>query len=256
MSDTDKTRLAIFGGLPVRSQPMPPRYALGLAEKNKINEVIDYYHSLGLDPGYQGQFEKEYCEAFSTFMGGGYADAVSTGTASVYLAIAALDLPKNSEILVSPITDPGTLSAIVLSGHVPKLIDTAELSYNVDLASVISRSTDETRAIVLVHSAGEPISSIENIIVHCRSLGIKVIEDCSQAHGALVKTKRVGTFGDIAAFSTMYRKAHISGASGGIVYTNQLDLYRNATAYVRIEESQDGKKILTIETRQHSYFQH
>ena len=64
-----------------------------------------------------------------------------------------------------------------------------------------------------------------------RDKGIAVVEDCSQAHGATRMGRPVGTFGDIAAFSTMYRKIHITGGSGGVVYSNNLDLYRNALAH-------------------------
>src|SRR5215470_455147 len=114
-------RLAIDGGEPVRSRPMPPRFALGDAEAAMIQEVIKHYRDKQVDPGYQGTYEKAYTDAFVKFMGGGYADAVATGTASLYVAVAALDLPPGSEMIVSPITDPGTVSAIILNRLVPRL---------------------------------------------------------------------------------------------------------------------------------------
>src|SRR5690348_13543719 len=91
--------LAIFGGPPVRSERMPPRAALGADELRMIQECVAYYREREIDPGYQGPFEKLYTDAFVAMMGGGYADAVATGTAALFVALAALDLPKGSEVL-------------------------------------------------------------------------------------------------------------------------------------------------------------
>ncbi len=163
-------------------------------------------------------------------MGGGYADAVATGTAALYVAIAALDLPKGSEVLVSPITDPGTLSAIILSGLKPRLCDSQPDSYNVGLEQVLERVGPNVSAIVVVHAAGQA-AEVDKIVPALHARGIKVLEDCSQAHGARILGRPVGTFGDIAAFSTMYRKAHMTGAAGGVVYSRDLELFRLALAH-------------------------
>lgn len=228
--DISAAALAIAGGTPVRGTPMPARHAIGPEEKRLINETIDHYEQIGLDPGYQGVFEERYCNAFAAFMGGGYADAVATGTVSIFVALLALDLPKGSEVIVSPITDPGTLSAIIMCGLVPRLVDTAPGSYNVGPEELEARITDACSALVLVHSVGRA-AEIDKIMAVAQTRGVKVLEDCSQAHGALFKGKRVGAFGDIAAFSTMYRKASITGASGGVVYTQDEALYHQTLAH-------------------------
>lgn len=228
--DTSEAALAINGGSPVRSTPMPARHAIGPEEKRLIAETIDYYDEIGLDPGYQGVFEERYCDAFTAFMGGGFADAVATGTVSIFVSLLALDLPKGSEVIVSPITDPGTLSAIIMCGLTPKLVDTAPGSYNVGPNEFEARISDKCSALVLVHSVGRA-AEIDQIMTIARAHGIKVLEDCSQSHGAMFQGKRVGAFGDIAAFSTMYRKASITGASGGVVYTQNEELYQNALAH-------------------------
>lgn len=224
------SRLAIDGGAPVRSEPMPPRFAIGPAERAMIDEALDLFAGQGLDPGYQGVFEERYCRAFAEAMGGGYADAVATGTVALYVALAALDLPKGSQVLCSPITDPGTLSAIVLLGLVPRLADSQPDSYNVGPEQIAERLTDEVSCVLLVHSVGyaAPVDAIVEL-AHARS--IKVLEDCSQSHGARWMGRRVGTFGDVAVFSTMYRKASITGASGGVVFTTRQDIYRMALAH-------------------------
>jgi len=222
--------LAILGGEPIRSEPMPPRLALGDDELRMIQQCIAYYRERQIDPGYQGAFEKLYTDAFVELMGGGYADGVATGTAGLYVGLAALELPKGSEVLVSPITDPGTLSAIILQGLKPRLCDSMPGSYNIGVEQVRERLGPDVSAIVLVHAAGQAAEA-DKIVREAHAQGAKVLEDCSQAHGAKIAGRPVGTFGDIAAFSTMYRKAHMTGASGGVVYTSNLDLYRRVLAH-------------------------
>lgn len=226
---TDPT-LACTGGKPVRAQPMPQRKALGSEEIEMLEEALRYYRENETDPGYQGPFEKKYTDDFVAMMGGGYADSVATGTASVFLALAALDLPKGSEVIVSPITDPGTLSSIIMNGLKPRLADSMPDDYNMGTQQFLERITPQVSAVLVVHSCGRA-TEIERISAEAHARGIKVIEDCSQAHGAQIFGKQVGTFGDIAAFSTMYRKGHITGGSGGVVYTRDLALYRNALAH-------------------------
>jgi dTDP-4-amino-4,6-dideoxygalactose transaminase len=147
------------------------------------------------------------------------------------VALAALDLPPDSEVLVSPITDPGTLSAIILNRLKPKLVDSRPGSYNIGVDQVLPRISQRTSALVVVHAAGQACSDIERMVAVAHAHGLKVLEDCSQAHGARVAGRPVGVFGDIAAFSTMYRKAHITGGAGGVVYSRDLDLFRHALAH-------------------------
>jgi dTDP-4-amino-4,6-dideoxygalactose transaminase len=223
-------RLAIDGGAPVRAAPMPPRLALGEAEEAMIAECLAHYREHQVDPGYQGHFEERYCRAFEVFMGGGHADAVATGTASLYVALAALNLPRGSEVLVSPITDPGTLSSVILNGLVPKLMDSMPNNYNVGAAQLLDRIDAKTKGAIIVHSIGQAAPADE-FVEAAHAHGVKVLEDCSQSHGATWKGRKVGTFGDIAAFSTMYRKAHMTGPSGGVVYCRNQELFHQALAH-------------------------
>ena len=230
MSDERNETLAIDGGRPVRQTRMPPRLALGDEEVRMIQEVIAYYRERQIDPGYQGPFEKLYTDAFVAMMGGGYADAVATGTASLFVALAALDLPKGSEVLISPITDPGSLSAIILNGLKPRLCDSKPDSFNIGVEQVVERLGPSVSAICVVHSAGQA-AEVDKIVAEAHARGIRVLEDPSQAHGAKIMGRPVGTFGDIAAFSTMYRKAHMTGPSGGVIYCRDLELYRRVLAH-------------------------
>ncbi len=230
MTQARASNLAIHGGEPLRAAPMPPRLALGPDERAMIEDALAHYAGRGEDPGYQEHFEERYTAAFVATMGGGVADAVSTGTAALYVALAALELPVGSEVLVSPITDPGTINAIILNRLTPRLVDSAPDSYNVDAERVFARAGEGTRAIVVVHAAGQA-AEIAEIAAEAHRRGLRVIEDCSQAHGARHKGRPVGSFGDIAAFSTMYRKAHITGGAGGVVYSPDVELGRRALAH-------------------------
>lgn len=228
--EKSKGKIHFYGGHKVRKKPMPPRLAFGQKEERMVYKVIGYYKKKKLDPGYQGIFERDYCKQFSKMMGGGYADAVATGTIAIYVGLAALSLPKKSEVLVSSITDPGTISAIIMQGLTPKLVDSKKNSYNVGLKEVKDRVSKKTSCIIVVHALGQA-AEVDKIVSFAKQRNIKVLEDCSQAHGASLRKKKVGTFGDISAFSTMYRKASISGAAGGIVYSKNLNLFRLATAH-------------------------
>jgi len=195
-----------------------------------IEKVLAHYSSSGADFGYQGPFEECYNQAFAAFMGGGFADAVATGTAALYIALAALSLPKGSQVLVSPITDPGSLSAIILNGLTPRLMDSMPGGYNIGVEQFLERLSPEVSAVMVVHSIGQAVE-IDRLVAEAHRRGIKVLEDCSQSHGARYEGRLVGTFGDIAAFSTMYRKASITGACGGVVYTRDENLYHLALAH-------------------------
>jgi dTDP-4-amino-4,6-dideoxygalactose transaminase len=203
---------------------------MGDGERALIAEALDYYRDRNLDPGYQDHFEARYCSAFTNMMGGGYADAVATGTAALYVALATLDLPRNGEVIVSPITDPGTLSAIILRGLRPRLADSMPGSYNVGPDQVSAEFSGATACVLVVHNAGQA-APITEIVARAQARGIPVLEDCSQAHGASYAGQRVGTFGAIAAFSAMYRKASIAGPSSGVVYSRDEALYRKALAH-------------------------
>ena len=225
-----KAALAVHGGEKTRKTPMPPRLAIAENERAMVQQVLDYYGSRNVDPGYEGIFEKQYTSLFTSMMGGGYADAVATGTSALYIAVAALELPKGSEVLVSPITDPGTLAAIVLNGLTPRLLDTKPNQFVVGPEQFAARIGPNVKGAVIVHSFGQA-AEIDKIVDIARDRGIKIVEDCAQAHFAKHRAKPVGSFGDIAAFSTMYRKAHTSGPSGGLVYSRDEEMFHKAIIY-------------------------
>lgn len=210
---------------------MPARLALKESDLDAVAEVFEYYRNTNEDPGYQGYFEKKYTDAFVRYMGGaGYADAICTGTAALFVAVASLQLNKGDHVMVSPITDPGTLNAIILNQLTPVLVDSSKGSYSISADDLEKRITEKARALLLVHSAGEA-AEMEKICRVARKCNLKIVEDCSQAHGAEYMGQKVGTFGDIGVFSTMHTKSHSTGGCGGVAFTRNRDIYNLIRAY-------------------------
>ena len=175
--------------------------------------------------GYNGSEENAYCQEFAAYMGGGYVDAVNSGTSGIYVALMALNLEPFSEVIVSAVTDPGGIMPIPLLNLIPMVADTEPDSYSSGPEQVAALFTSLTRAVVIAHIGGEP-ANIEEIVTLAHNRGILVIEDCSQSHGARLNGRLAGSFGDISVFSTMGGKHHCSGAQGGLVYTQSEALYQ------------------------------
>ena len=217
-------RLAIDGGKPVFERPLPARNLIGEDEKLAVMRLFDDAIKSGEGIGYNGPAEKQYEKDFVDFMQGGFADGVNSGTNAVFCALGALQLEPFSEIIVPPITDPGGVMPVVLLGCVPVMADSDRRSYNVCAETIEAVITERTKAIVVAHIAGEP-ADIEPIIKLAKKYNLYVVEDCAQSHGAEYKGRKVGSFGDIAAFSTMFGKHHCTGGQGGVVYTRNEQLH-------------------------------
>jgi dTDP-4-amino-4,6-dideoxygalactose transaminase len=227
MTTRAKEELAIKGGPRVRKAPMPPRHLFGEEEKRAVIALFDKSIETGEAFSYNGPEEEAYCKQFAEFVGGGYADAVNSGTTAVYVALRALDIEPFTEVVVPSVSDMGGVMPVPLMNCVPVPADCAPGSYNMGPEQVEKAITERTSAIVVAHIGGTP-ADMGPIMELARARGIKVVEDCAQAHGARYNGQYVGTFGDIAAFSTMSGKHHATAAQGGIVYTKSEDLYWKA----------------------------
>lgn len=222
--------LAVDGGDPVRRSPMPSRFAFGPAEEAELMSCINYYRTLGQDPPYAGKWNQAFSEEFALYQGGGHAFPVSSGTGAVYVALSALEIPSGSTILTSPVTCSGVIGAIHALGLRPKVVDARPNSLNIGPEQVADRLDDSVRGIVVTHAGGEPVD-VRTVLSVIGGKNIAVVEDCSQAIGASIDGEKVGTWGHIAAFSTMYRKNLAAGASSGLVFSRDFDLYRRALSY-------------------------
>ena len=223
-------KLAFDGGTPVRATPMPPRIGFGPEEEKELMECIAHYRNLDSDPPYIGLWSKRFSEAFAEYQGGGFSLPVSSGTGAIYVSLASLGLPKGSTVLTSPVTCSGVLGSIQALGFVPKVVDSAPSSFNVDAEQVKARISKDVRCLLVTHAAGEPVD-VPAIREAINDDSILILEDCSQATGASIRGEKVGTWGEIAAFSTMYRKNLAAGASSGLIFTKDFETYRTALSY-------------------------
>ncbi len=227
MSKNTLAELAVNGGKKTIAAPLPGRLHFGKEERKAAERLLDECEKRGAPFGYQGREEADYCAKFVRLMGGGYADGVNSGTTALYVALKAVNPEPFTEIIVSAMTDPGGIMPIPLMNCIPIIADTRKGSYNTTAAEVEKLISPRTSAIVIAHIGGEP-ADIANIVKFARRRGIPVVEDCAQAHGARLRGKPVGSFGDIAAFSTMFGKHHCTGGQGGVVFTKNEDLHWKA----------------------------
>ena len=115
-----KQSLAINGGRPIRTTPMPARHLFDEADKHAVVELFDRAIREGSHVlGYGGAQEEAYCQAFCEMMGGGYADGVNSGTNAVYVALRAMELEPYSEVIVPPVSDPGGIMPVVMCQLIP-----------------------------------------------------------------------------------------------------------------------------------------
>ena len=220
-------KLAIDGGAPIRTAPWPARYLFGEEEKAAAMALFDRAIESGQAFGYNGEEEEGYCREFCEFMGGGYADAVNSGTAAMYVALRALDLEPFTEVILPPVTDMGGVMPVPLINCIPICADSAPDSYNCGPEQIEARITERTSAIVVAHISGHPVD-MDPILEIAKARNLPVLEDAAQAHSATYKGRFAGTMGDIAIFSTMFGKHHATGGQGGVVYTQREDLYWRA----------------------------
>ena len=227
MPTTPKAKLALDGGAKACHTPWPERHLFGVEEKQAAAALFDQAIATGQTFGYNGPEEDAYSKEFAEYLGGGYADGVNSGTNAVWVALRALEIKAFSEVICPPITDPGGVMPVALCNCIPIPADAAPGSFNTGPEQIAARINDRTGAILVAHIAGIPVE-MTPVMEIARAKGIPVIEDCAQAHGAKYRNQYVGTFGDIAAFSTMFGKHHATGGQGGLVFTKNEMLYWRA----------------------------
>jgi dTDP-4-amino-4,6-dideoxygalactose transaminase len=171
-------------------------------------------------------FERE----FASWVGCNHAIAVANGTVALDLALHGLAIGSanggspDDEVVVTPRTFLASVSSIVAAGAVPVFADVEFDNGNLSAASIKLVLTERTRAIVVVHLAGWP-ADMDPIMALAEAHGIKVIEDCAQAHGARYRGRSVGSIGHVGAWSFCQDKVMTTGGEGGMVTTNDRDCW-------------------------------
>lgn len=177
----------------------------------------------------KGTQVKAFERAFATRYGVPHARAVTSGTAAIHTAIAAIDPEPGDEIIGTPITDMGGIAPVLYQQAIPIFADVDPVSLNVTPESVAARITPRTCAIIATHLFGNPCD-VDGIKRIADPHGIPVIEDCAQAYLATQHGELVGTIGAIGAFSLQQGK-HMSTGEGGIVITTDKHYARWMTLF-------------------------
>ena len=171
-----------------------------------------------------GQAGKKFEQNFAKFSDCDYAVATANGTLALELALKALDIGVGDEVIVSPRSFIASVSCVVAVGAIPIFSDIDINSGNITLTHIKTVITPKTKAIICVHLAGFPCE-MDEIMQLASKHSIKVIEDCAQAHGAKYKGQSVGSIGHIGAWSFCQDKIMTTGGEGGMVTTNNKQLY-------------------------------
>ena len=177
-----------------------------------------------LDSGWvtQGPKVKEFEDKIAEYLGVKYAIAVSNCTSALHLALLSIDVKKGDEILVADYTFPATGHAVLYCGAKPIFIDIDLRTYNINPELIEEKINDKTKAIIPVHTFGQP-AEMDEIMKITEDYNLKVIEDAACALGAKYKNKYAGTIGDIGCFSFHARKGITTG-EGGMAVTNNENL--------------------------------
>lgn len=166
-----------------------------------------------------GDKTKEFEAQFGAFLGeGAKAAAVSNGTAALHMALLALGVGGDDEVIIPSLTFVADINTVQLVGAKPVLADcTSFEDWNIDPADIERKITPKTKAVMIVHYAGYPCD-MDAICALCERHGLKLIEDCAHAPGAKYKGRSVGTFGDVNCYSFFTNK-NLSVGEGGMVTT-------------------------------------
>jgi dTDP-4-amino-4,6-dideoxygalactose transaminase len=165
-------------------------------------------------------------QAFSDYVGVKYAVGVNSGSDALFLALKALGIGRMDEVITVSLTVVSTPDAIVRCGATPVFVDIAPDTYCIDVEKIEEKITENTKAILPVHLYGHP-ADLDPIIQLAKRYELSVVEDACQAHGALYKGKKVGSFGEMGCFSFYPTKNLGSYGDGGIVVTNNSNLAKN-----------------------------
>ncbi|MCC5999101.1 MAG: DegT/DnrJ/EryC1/StrS family aminotransferase [Thermofilum sp.] len=229
---------AIEGGKPVRPSFKEYFPKLTDEEKQLVLEVLDS----GRLVSSIGKYVKLFEEEFARYLGVRHAVATINGTASLHTAVASLNIGPGDEVITTPFSFIATATSILHNNAVPVFADIETDSLNLDPSTIEEKITPRTKAILVVHLAGYP-AEMDEILKIAREHNLYVIEDCAQAIGSEYRGRKVGTFGDINAFS-FYQTKNMTTGEGGMVTTDKEELYRYAKMFV--DQGQESKYYHTI----------
>lgn len=198
---------------------------------NRFRSEIDARFARILDKGWylQGEENETFSKHFADYCGTKYAVGVANGLDALNLIVRASGFGAGDEIIVPSNTYIATILAISENGCTPVLVEPDIHTYNIDPDKIEAAITPKTKAIMVVHLYGQAVQ-MQKVWDVAKKHGLKVFEDCAQAHGAFYQGKRVGNLSDAGAFSFYPGKNLGCMGDGGAVTTNNEDLYNKVKA--------------------------
>jgi len=176
-----------------------------------------------------GKYSAAFEEQFADYLGAEHCVGVANGTDAIEIALLSVGIGPGDEVLVPANTFFATAEAVANIGAVPVFVDIDPMTYDIDPHLIEAAITPLTKAIIPVHLYGLP-AEIERIVSIARKHGLKIVEDCAQAHGATYRAQMVGTFGDAATFSFYPSKNLGAFGDGGAIVTNSDEVQSLARA--------------------------
>ncbi len=228
-----KPKLAIDGGPFAIKHSLPPMYPGGMRiGEEEEKAVLDVLRSKRLfryyGPHRSNSKVAEFERGFAAYMGTNHAVAVSSGFGSLVCGLAGLEIGPGEEVIIPAYTWIASAEAVIAVGAVP-IIAEIDQSLTLDPADVESKITGRTKALLPVHMRGAP-SQMHRIVELAQSHGLKVLEDVAQAAGGSYSGQRLGTIGDVGAFSFQFNKI-ITCGEGGIAVTKDTEVYQRIVMY-------------------------
>lgn len=222
--------------------PFSPWPSFTEEEANAVRDVV-----LSNKVNYwTGQECREFEKEFAAWSDSNYAIALGNGTLALDIALKALDIGPGDEVIVTPRTFIASISSVVNAGATPVFADIDADTQNIEAHTIAPVITAKTKAIVVVHLGGMP-ADMDAIMALAAEHNLYVIEDCAQAHGAKYKGRSVGSIGHISAWSFCQDKIMTTGGEGGMVTTNDEQLWRAMWSY-----KDHGKSYEAVYEREHA----
>lgn len=215
------SKLAIFGGNPVNTEPMPLYNTIGEEEKLAVMKVLDTGVLSGFaaqpnDDHLGGSVIRELEQAFCDVFGVPYAIAINSATSGLHAAVSATGVGPGDEVIVPPYTMTASATAVLMTGAVPIFADIDDEIFCIDPSSVEAQITPRTKGIMAVNLYGHPARLKELRKIADRH-GLFLIEDNAQSPLATIDGQYAGTFGDVAVFSLNRHKVMQCGEGGVII---------------------------------------
>ena len=209
--------------------------SIGSKEKEFVNDCLDKSF-IG-----QGSYVRNFENEFSKFVNCRYGITTTSGTTALHLACKTIGLKEGDQVLVSSSTNMACAFSIDYCGAIPIPIDIEKETWQLDVSKIEKKINNKTKAIMVVHLFGHPVD-MDKVLEIAKKYNLKVIEDCAESHGVEYKGKKVGSIGDIGAFS-FYANKTITCGEGGMIVTNSKNLSDKARSLKNLSYGEKNKFI-------------